>query len=222
MIEILCTGSVFGSACDDQRVPALVVRDDALLALGDEPAACARARPCTRSIASSSCGSPIEREALAGREQRGLVHEVGEVGAREPGRAAGDHVEVDARRRAASRRRAPEDRLAALEVGAVDDDLAVEAAGPQQRGVEDVGPVRRPRAGSRPSSGRSRPSRRAAGSASARARRGRRRGRRRGGGRRRRSRRRTRSRAPPSSPARRGRGRGMRRRRRTSRRSRSR
>ena len=31
--------------------------------------------------------------------------------------------------------------LAALAVGAVDDDLAVEAAGPQQRRVEDVGPV---------------------------------------------------------------------------------
>ena len=34
-----------------------------------------------------------------------------------------------------------EDLLAALAVGAVDDDLAVEAAGPQQRRVEDVGPV---------------------------------------------------------------------------------
>ena len=36
-----------------------------------------------------------------------------------------------------------EDRLAALEVGPVDDDLAVEATGAQQRGVEDVGAVRR-------------------------------------------------------------------------------
>ena len=34
-----------------------------------------------------------------------------------------------------------EDLLAALEVGAVDDDLAVEAAGAQQRRVEDVGAV---------------------------------------------------------------------------------
>ena len=34
-----------------------------------------------------------------------------------------------------------EDLLAALAVGAVDDDLAVEAARPQQRRVEDVGPV---------------------------------------------------------------------------------
>src|SRR5205085_11153980 len=34
-----------------------------------------------------------------------------------------------------------DDLLAALAVGPVDDDLAVEAAGPQQGGVEDVGPV---------------------------------------------------------------------------------
>ena len=36
-----------------------------------------------------------------------------------------------------------EDALAAFEIGPVDDDLAVEPAGPQQRGVEHVGPVRR-------------------------------------------------------------------------------
>ena len=36
-----------------------------------------------------------------------------------------------------------EDRLAAQQVGPVDGDLPVEAAGPQQRRVEDVGPVRR-------------------------------------------------------------------------------
>ena len=36
-----------------------------------------------------------------------------------------------------------EDLLAALAIRAVDDDLAVEAARPQQRRVEDVGPVGR-------------------------------------------------------------------------------
>src|SRR3546814_20501040 len=36
-----------------------------------------------------------------------------------------------------------EDLLTALDVGAGDDDLAVEAAGAQQRGVEHVGAVRR-------------------------------------------------------------------------------
>ncbi len=37
----------------------------------------------------------------------------------------------------------PQDRLAALEIGAVDDDLAIEPSGPQERRVEDVGAVRR-------------------------------------------------------------------------------
>ena len=36
-----------------------------------------------------------------------------------------------------------EDRCAALDVGAIDDDLPVEAAGAQQRGIEHVGAVRR-------------------------------------------------------------------------------
>ena len=176
----------------------------------------------TRSIASSSCGRPIELEVVARREQRRLVHEVGEVGAGEAGRAAGDDVEVDAGRERLLLAVHREDRLAALEVGPVDDDLAVEATGAQQRGVEDVGAVGRreqdhalrlveavhldeqlverllalvvPTAEAR----------------------------RRGDDRRRRSRRRTRSRAPPPSPARTGRARVTRRRRRTSRRSRSR
>ena len=79
----------------------------------------------------------------AGGEQRGLVDRVGEIGAGEPGRAAGEHLEVDGRvERLASGVHA-QDGLAALQVGPVDHDLAVEPAGPQQRGVEDVGPVRR-------------------------------------------------------------------------------
>ncbi len=59
-----------------------------------------------------------------------------------PGCAAGQHVEVDVvAQRLALGRVHLEDRLAALEVGAVDHDLAVEAARPQQGGVEDVGAV---------------------------------------------------------------------------------
>ena len=79
--------------------------------------------------------------ARAGGQQRRLVDQVGEVGAGEAGGLAGQRVEVDL---AAQRLAAGvdlEDVLAALAVGAVDDDLAVEAAGPQQRRVEDVGPV---------------------------------------------------------------------------------
>ena len=60
-----------------------------------------------------------------------------------PGRLAGEHLEVDALGERLALRVHLEDALAALEVGRVDADLAVEAAGTQQRGVEDVGTVRR-------------------------------------------------------------------------------
>src|SRR5918999_818936 len=58
-----------------------------------------------------------------------------------PRRAAGQHVEDDVRAEGLALGVHVEDRLAALEVGPVDDDLAVEAARPQQRRIEDVGPV---------------------------------------------------------------------------------
>ena len=58
-----------------------------------------------------------------------------------PGRLAGQRVEVDLLGQRLAARVDLEDLLAALAVGAVDDDLAVEAAGPQQRRVEDVGAV---------------------------------------------------------------------------------
>jgi len=62
--------------------------------------------------------------------------------AREPGGATGEHLEIDRLvERLASSVHA-QDRLAALEVGPVDHDLTVEPSGPQQRRVEDVGPVR--------------------------------------------------------------------------------
>ena len=58
-----------------------------------------------------------------------------------PGRLAGEVVEVDLLRERLAARVHLEDPHAALAVGPVDDDLAVEAAGAQQRRVEDVGPV---------------------------------------------------------------------------------
>ena len=58
-----------------------------------------------------------------------------------PGRLAGEVVEVDLLRERLAARVHLEDALAALAVGPVDDDLAVEAARAQQRRVEDVGPV---------------------------------------------------------------------------------
>ena len=80
----------------------------------------------------------------ARREQRGLVEHVREVGAGEAGRLAREDLEVDALRRAACPCACTSRIfLRPLQVGRVDADLAVEAAGAQQRGVEDVGTVGR-------------------------------------------------------------------------------
>src|SRR5205823_12079154 len=79
--------------------------------------------------------------ALAGGQQGGLVHQVGQVGAGEAGGAPGHDVEVDLLGQRLALGVDVEDGLAALEVGPVDDDLAVEAAGAEQGRVEDVGPV---------------------------------------------------------------------------------
>src|SRR4249919_1454093 len=78
---------------------------------------------------------------LAGGEQRRLVDQVGEVGTGESGRLPSQRVEVDRLRKRLAAGVDLEDVLAAFAVGPVDDDLAVEAAGPQQGRVEDVGPV---------------------------------------------------------------------------------
>ena len=59
-----------------------------------------------------------------------------------PGSAGGERVEVDLARERLAARVHLEDLAAAEAVGAVDDDLAVEAARAQQGGVEDVGAVR--------------------------------------------------------------------------------
>ena len=126
----------------------------------------------------------------AGSRERGLVDEVREVGAGEAGRLRGDRrsrsTSAASGLPACGPRGSPR---APRELGAIDDDAPIEAAGPQQRRVEHVGPVGRGQDDDADRCDRSRPSRRAAGSASARARRGRRRGRRRASGRPRRSRR---------------------------------
>ena len=106
-----------------------------------------RVRRCgpamTRSIASSRASSVISLLVVARGEQRGLVEHVGQVGTGEAGRAARDAEQVDVLRDRLAARVHLEDLVAAVEVGGVDLDLAVEAARAQQRRVEHVGTVGR-------------------------------------------------------------------------------
>lgn len=79
----------------------------------------------------------------AGCQQRRLVDEVHQVRARETGRAAGEDLEIDIRRHRHLADMDAQDLLAAGDVRVRNDDLAVEAARTQQRGVEHVGTVGR-------------------------------------------------------------------------------
>ena len=177
MIDTLCTGSAPGSASATSAWP--------ISWIGDRPRArCGLStrlrfsRPATmRSIAAVKSSSVTCVGLAPRRHQRRLVDQVGEVGA---GEAGGQ------RRRPASRS-TPRRELSPcahapagsstrpLLVGPVDQHLAVEAAGAQQRRVEDLRPVgggQQHHADARVEAVESRP---AAGSASAPSRRGRRR-----------------------------------------------
>ena len=95
----------------------------------------------TLSLASSKSLHADDLEAAAGGVEGGLVHEVGEVGPGEARGSAREDHEVDVVRERDLARVDLEHALAAADVGERDDDAAVEAAGPQQRGIEHVGPV---------------------------------------------------------------------------------
>ncbi len=125
----------------DQGVSALVVRGDLLLAVRHDPGPLLRARHDTvdRLVQRVVVDQLLVR---AGREQRGLVQDVGEIGTGEAGRATGDCTQVDVRGDRLALLVDLEDLQTALHVRTVDRDLPVEAARAQQRRVEDVGPVR--------------------------------------------------------------------------------
>ena len=79
--------------------------------------------------------------AAADRQQRGLVHQVRELGAREAGRAARDLAQVDIGAEGDLLRVNLENLQTALHVGRAHRHLSVEAPGPQQRRIEDIRPV---------------------------------------------------------------------------------
>ena len=124
----------------DDRVAELVVGGHEALLLGHHPALLLGAGDHAHDPLLELVHRDLALVRARG-EQRRLVDQVREVGAGEAGRLARERVEVDVLGERLAARVDLEDLLAALAVGAVDDDLAVEAARPQQRRVEDVRPV---------------------------------------------------------------------------------
>ena len=124
----------------DDRVAHLVVRGDQAFLLAHDPGLLLRAGDHAHDPL-FELGLPDLLLARAGGEQRGLVDQVRQVGAGEARRLAGERVDVDDLGQRLAARVDLEDLRAALAVRAVDGDLAVEAAGAQQGGIEDVGPV---------------------------------------------------------------------------------
>src|SRR5438270_5861170 len=125
----------------DERVAHLVIRRDLALVLGEQPRLLLRP--------GDHAHDPLlqlvlfdDLLAAARCEERGLVDEVREVGAREARRAGRERLEVDLRRERLALRVHLEDAAAADAVGPVDDDLPVETARSQEGGIEDVRPVR--------------------------------------------------------------------------------
>ena len=96
----------------------------------------------TRSIASSRVASLISEPLWRAVSSAASLSTLARSAPVKPGVRRATVVEVDVRRERLALGVHGEDGLAAEQVGPVDGDLPVEAARAQQRGVEDVGPVR--------------------------------------------------------------------------------
>jgi hypothetical protein len=125
----------------DDRVAELVVGGDQPLLLGHHPALLLGAGDHPHDPLLELVHRDLALRG-AGRQQGRLVDQVREIRAGEARRLAGERVEVDLLRQRLAACVDLEDVLAALAIRAVDHDLAVEAARPQQRRVEDVRPIR--------------------------------------------------------------------------------
>ena len=123
-----------------QGVPTLVVGGDLLLVVAHHPA-----------LALGTGDHPVDGLlefrgldqllVTARRQQGGLVDQVGEIGAGESGGLAGDRLHVHVLGDRLALGVDLEDGSPAPEIGTIDHHLAVETARPEQRRVEDVGPV---------------------------------------------------------------------------------
>src|SRR2546430_1931730 len=120
-----------------ERMAGLVVGNDPLFFLGDDPRAALRAEGDLLERLLEVDLSDLLLVAARG-EDRGLVDDVREIRAREARRDLPDTKQVDVLVEGLTAHVHVEDGLAALDVGAVEHDLAVEPAGPEERRVEDV------------------------------------------------------------------------------------
>ena len=117
--------------------------------IGDDPPLLVAHHPLLLEAGDQPIDRRLEIEAVHFRlvvargEQRGLVDQVREIGAGEPGGPLRDHLEVDVGTDLHALDVNAEDRLAPLHVRLVDQHLPVEAARAEQRRVEHLRPVGR-------------------------------------------------------------------------------
>ena len=131
MIETLWTGSQLGEQVTDDRVPHLVVGGDQALFLAHHPGLLLRTGDHPHDPLLQLMHGDLA-VALASGEQRRLVDQVREVGTGEARGLRRERIEVECLGQWLAAGVDFEDLLAALAVGAIDNDLAIEAARPQQ------------------------------------------------------------------------------------------
>ena len=137
-----CHGIGLTHRCRRQSVTSLVIGGDEPFFVFHDP------RPLLRSGHDAVDGlvEGLVRQfalALPSREKRRFVDDVGEVGTGVSGRLAREHLEVDVLRHWLVFRMHRENLGAALRIGGVHLNLAIESAGTQKRRVKDVGAVGR-------------------------------------------------------------------------------
>ena len=125
----------------DDRVPHLVVGGDQALAARSSRASSSPGPAITRRMPSSSSICVISRLPVRAASSAASLIRFDRSAPVKPGVWPASASMLIALRQRLAARVDVEDLRAALAVGPVDGDLAVEAAGAQQRRVEDVGPV---------------------------------------------------------------------------------